>query len=428
MITFSQKQKDFINRPFKDGTLEVAEGSPRSGKTTALVYRYALFLMTVKDVNHLILAYSQEQAYRLVIEADGMGLLHIFQNKCSLCDSVDGRYLKIFTPGGFKRIYFKGGGNKTDFKRFQGMSFGSVVFCEIDLIAMPVIQEALRRTMASKLRVHFADLNPPSPMHPVIKEVFEIQPIIWTHFTIQDNPIIPEYRKKDIEETLKKSSYLYKRDWLGERVIPQGVIYSMWDFQENEADELPDDEQIYEMFFTGDGGLKDATAIECWLITRSEKTRKYTMWNYAEFYYSGREEGLTKALSRQAREIDVFIQFCIQGTGQRPSAIKIDPACLALREELEAIRYGTEAADNNGRDIKGSRKGLQVGIDRMQSLISERSVKILRQKNDRYSQINSRRELGLYVFDDSGNPVDMYNHAMDAWRYGCNYFYKNYKM
>jgi hypothetical protein len=36
------------------------------------------------------------------------------------------------------------------------------------------------------------------------------------------------------------------------------------------------------------------------------------------------------------------------------------------------------------------------------------------------------KELGLYCVDDSGNPVDAYNHAMDEMRYGHNYFAKTY--
>ena len=32
------------------------------------------------------------------------------------------------------------------------------------------------------------------------------------------------------------------------------------------------------------------------------------------------------------------------------------------------------------------------------------------------------------MLDAHGNPVDMYNHAMDAMRYGVNYFVRNYKL
>ena len=38
-IQFSEKQLALIRRPFIDGSLEVNEGTPRSGKTTAGAFR-----------------------------------------------------------------------------------------------------------------------------------------------------------------------------------------------------------------------------------------------------------------------------------------------------------------------------------------------------------------------------------------------------
>ena len=40
-IQFSEKQLALIRRPFIDGSLEVSEGTPRSGKTTAGAFRAA---------------------------------------------------------------------------------------------------------------------------------------------------------------------------------------------------------------------------------------------------------------------------------------------------------------------------------------------------------------------------------------------------
>ena len=49
----SEKQEDFVLAPFRH-TLDVAEGTPRSGKTTACVLRYFLFLNLSPDTNLLI--------------------------------------------------------------------------------------------------------------------------------------------------------------------------------------------------------------------------------------------------------------------------------------------------------------------------------------------------------------------------------------
>ena len=423
-MKFSEKQLETIRRPFVDSSLEVLEGSPRSGKTTAGCFRYARFLIETEDENHLILGYSQEQAYKLLIESDGMGLLHIFDGCCWLKNDENGKHLLIKTPKGTRRVYYKGGGDVSSFKSFQGLSLGSVYFCEIDLITIPTIQEAFRRTFASKMRVHFADLNPPSPQHPVIKEVFEVQKTIWSHWTMDDNPILDEERKKELFEILSKNPFLLERDWYGRRTVPQGVIYSMFNHEENIVDRIPENEKRIEMFFTGDGGIQDATSIGCHVVTRREDGT-FCLYCVAEYWYSGSETGIKKAMSIQAREIARrFIPYCVKKMKMNYSEILIDPACLALREELELEGIQTRGADNNSRDVKGSSRGIEVGILRGQTLIADRNFKLV--ETEEYNHYNFLKELTLYVVDQHGKPVDMYNHSMDRFRYAVNYFTKNY--
>ena len=108
-IDFSNKQLNIIRRPF-NYELEVNEGTPRSGKTTAGHFRYARYLIESPDENHLIAAYNQEQAYRLFIDGDGTGLMHIFDGNCKIKHDEHGDHLLIDTPNGTKRVYYKGGG------------------------------------------------------------------------------------------------------------------------------------------------------------------------------------------------------------------------------------------------------------------------------------------------------------------------------
>ena len=161
-----------------------------------------------------------------------------------------GDHMLLRTPKGDKRIYYKGGGKADSHKSFTGMSFGSVFFCEINLLHMNAIQEAFRRTMAAKKRWHIADLNPPAPNHPIISEVFEVQDTRWTHWTPQDNPALTEERKQELFETLSKNRYLLQRDWYGMRVIPEGVIYSMFDTTKHILQSIPKDAPIAEMFLS----------------------------------------------------------------------------------------------------------------------------------------------------------------------------------
>lgn len=357
------------------------------------------------------------------MDCDGLGLMHIFPGLWEMKHDDYGDHMLLHTANGEKRIYYKGGGKADSHKSFTGMSFGSVFFCEINLLHMNAIQEAFRRTMAAKIRWHIADLNPPPPNHPVIEKVFEVQDTRWIHWTPDDNPALTEERKKELFSTLSKNHYLLERDWYGHRVIPEGVIYSMFNPKVHIVSDIPDGEQCVEMFFSGDGGLTDATSISCNVVTRRlERDKlKFRLYRVANWYY----DGGNKAMSVQAREImQNFVPFCRQKTGMRESAWYIDPACKALRKELELLGAETTGADNNGHDIKGTSKGIRVGIEYLQSAIQEGMLFLV--DTDQYGHADFLREVGLYCVDEHGNPIDAYNHSMDEARYANNYFYKTY--
>nr|DAM89294.1 MAG TPA: large terminase [Caudoviricetes sp.] len=353
------------------------------------------------------------------MDCDGLGLMAIFPGLWSMHHDDYGDHMLLRTPKGDKRIYYKGGGKADSHKSFTGMSFGSVFFCEINLLHMNAIQEAFRRTMAAKKRWHIADLNPPAPNHPIISEVFEVQDTRWTHWTPQDNPALTEERKQELFETLSKNQYLLQRDWYGNRVIPEGVIYSMFDTTKHILQSIPKDAHIAEMFFAGDGGLTDATSVSCNLIVRHDGGWK--LLRVANWYYDGAQ----KAMSVQARELaEEFAPWCRNRFGLRESCWKIDPACKALRKELELFGIYTDKADNNGHDIRGTSKGIRVGIEYMQSAIVDGRFFLV--ETERYGHADFLREIGMYCVDEHGKPVDSYNHAMDDCRYSVNYFYKNY--
>ncbi|WP_453992126.1 PBSX family phage terminase large subunit [Bacillus nitroreducens] len=423
-IVLSPKQKKIVRAPFNVG-LEVHEGTPRSGKTTGVHFRLAYLYTISRDTNHLVTAYNQEQAFRLFIDGDGTGLMHIFGNLAKIKHDEHGDHLEIHTPKGIKKIYYKGGAKANSVGAITGMSLGSVAFGEINLLHMSFIQECFRRTFAAQDRFHIADLNPPAPNHPVISEVFDVQNTRWTHWTIQDNPIISEERKKEIHETLKKNPYLLDRDWYGKRVMPEGVIYSMFNPSVNKIPALLG--KPYEMYFVADGGQSDATSCSCNIVTRytDEKgVTKFRLNRVANYYHSGAETGQVKAMSVYAKEIKEFMNWCINKYQMRYTEFFVDPACKSLREELHLIGVGTSRADNNASDAKKKGGGIEVGIERAQNAITNEQFFLV--ETNEYDHYNFVKEIGMYVRDDNGNPIDEWNHAMDEFRYSVNYFYKRY--
>lgn len=420
-VTWSKKQREIITAPY-DHTIDWMEGTPRSGKTTAAIARFADHLIQSRDTNHLVTAYSAEQAYRLIIDGDGFGLLHTFAGYVKPSHDDEGAHLLITLPGGsVRKVYWKGGGKADSHKSITGMSLGSVYFCEINLLHLDMIQECLRRTYAAKDRWHIADCNPPAPQDPVIKNVLEIQDCRWMHWTCEDNPVLTPKRLEEIRTACEKSPFLWKRDWLGERCIPQGVIYWMFDPQKHILPRIPDEGAKVEMFFAGDGGATDATSIGCYVV-QMLGSRSHRLLRVGNWYYDGGQ----MAMSDQARHIcGEFIPAMRQKTGMRESQILIDPACKALRLEIDKLGYPTSRADNNGHDVRGTSKGIMCGIEMLQGAISEGRFCLV--EDDRYGSDAFVKEAGLYCINEAtGQPVDAYNHAMDCVRYANNYFSKTY--
>ena len=383
-------------------------------------FRYARYLLETRDQNHLIVGYNQEQAYRLFIDGDGTGLKHIFGDLCEEKHDKHGPHLLLHLPKGKRRVYYVGGSKSNSVGTITGMSLGSVVFLEINLLNMGMIQECFRRTFAAIDRYHLADLNPPSPQHPVISEVFEVQDTKWRHWTPDCNPILSEKRKNELRETLSKSEYLYKRDWLGQRVMPSGVIYSMFDADHNVIPAILG--KRYEMYFTADGGQSDATVCGCYIVVHHDG--EFKLLKVAEYYHSGKDSGEVKAMSIYAREIKAFMEYCQKEFQMQHSELFVDPACKSLREELKLIGVSNKGADNNAHDVSSQAKGLEVGIERLQNLMQDRRFLLV--ENDAYGHYDFLKEVGMYVRLDNGKPIDKYNHSLDATRYSANYFYKRY--
>ena len=425
MIEWGNKQADLIMEPF-DRTLDWLEGTPRSGKTTAGIMRFARHLIRSMDNIHLVTAYSAEQAYRLIMDGDGMGLLHIFKGSCRTSHDDSGAHLLIHFPDGDKKVYWKGGGKADSHKAITGMSLGSVYFCEINLLHDSMVQECFRRTYAAKDRWHIADLNPPSPADPCIKNVLNVQDCRFIHWRCEDNPVLTPERLAEIEKACRKSPFLYKRDWLGERVIPEGVIYWMFDKDKHVLNKLPDDFTMCEAFVAGDGGTTDATSIAFFIAgfmgeQYAPGPKEYRLYMVGDWYYDGGQ----MAMSDQAKHIcGEFLPYMRQKYRMRESDVYIDPACKALRLEIEKFGVMTSGADNDGHDVKGSSKGLKVGVEMLQSLINDGRFYIV--EDERYGSEPFIKEAGLYCVDEHGTPIDAYNHVMDSVRYGSNHFLKSY--
>ena len=111
----------------------------------------------------------------------------------------------------------------------------------------------------------------------------------------------------------------------------------------------------------------------------------------------------------------------------RPILLKLSafgPYAGEMILELDKLGYMTSKADNNAHEIRGTSKGLMVGIEMLQSGLTDGRLFFV--DDEQYGMEPILKEIGLYCMDQHGNPVDAYNHAMDSLRYGYNKFRKGY--
>lgn len=330
----------------------------------------------------------------------------------------------LHAPNGDKKIYWKGGAKKSSPDVIRGLSIGSVYLAEVNLIHPEMLAELARRTYAAADRYFIADLNPDSPEAYVYKEFFprfeKSGNLYWLHWICKDNPILTPERLHEIEQECKVSPFIYKRDWLGLRGMPEGTVYFMFDPEKHILDELPEDVTKVKMYFAGDGGVTDATSIGCYIVCK--RNGKYLLYRVGGWYYDRGE----KAFSTQAREIArEFIPYMREKYGMREQGIFIDPACKSLRLELQKEGLqGVQNADNNSHDIRGTTKGIRCGIEMAQNALTDGLIHFV--EDDKFGTAPVRKEFSLYCFDDKGEPIDKYNHFCDEFRYSCSHFLKNF--
>ena len=200
----------------------------------------------------------------------------------------------------------------------------------------------------------------------------------------------------------------------------------MFDPSRHIVNRLPEGFNAVEAFAAGDGGTTDATSIGFYLAgfigeRYAPGPKEYRLYRVGNWHYDGGQ----MAMSDQARHIvGEFLPYMRQKYRVRENAVYIDPACKALRLEIEKLGVLTSGADNNAHDIKGGSKGLKVGVEMLQSAINDGRFYLV--EDDRYGTEAFVKEAGLYRADDKGQPVDAYNHSMDETRYAMNHFLKTY--
>ena len=249
---FSDVHLQYI-RKCQENMYNILEGAVRSGKTVDHILAFAKELCDTPDKFHLATGSTMANAKLNIGDANGFGLEHIFRGQCRWTSYKDNDALAIRGP--FTNIYlidkknihnnrlqvinqYEEGGGNHDTRYDVTILVNGLPMVHVELKRRGVaIKEAFNRTIASKKRKIFWDLNPEHPKAPIYVNYIDkyaekaeknilIGGYNYAHMTLFDNVNISEERRKEIISQYDPDSIWYIRDILGKRSIAEGLIYT----------------------------------------------------------------------------------------------------------------------------------------------------------------------------------------------------------
>lgn len=392
---FSQKQLEFITKATKKWNL--AHGSVRSGKTVCTTFAFMHAVDQCTDSDLYIVGHSSDTAFRNIVRP----ILHnpefsIFRPFCSWSP---GKHELKYKD---KTIRVLGALNEGAIGNFQGNTWSLGLCDEITLYPESIIDMIDTRLSKPHSR-GFASMNPSTPDHKVKKWIDageEGDPNYFSlHFTLDDNPFLEESYKQRIRDSL--SGIFYKRNYLGEWCLAEGVIY---DFFDKSIYVLPRPPRAAEYFIAAiDYGVNNSFACLVIGVDSGHRTQLgVCRWVQDEYYWDSNETHRQKTNLEYANEVEKFLE----PYGVR--MIYVDPSAASFKVEL----------NKKGMRVVDAQNDVLDGIYYTASEMKQGNLFILGCCK------NLIREMSGYCWDSKAaklgedRPLKKNDHALDALRYG----------
>ena len=393
-VTLAPRQLEFIFNSTRKWN--IAHGSVRSGKTVCTLYRFMQAAWQCPDNQIFMVGHSADTIYnnaiRLLLESEQLSIFRPF------CTWYPGKRQLHFRN---KTIQTLGAKNEGAVGHFQGLTM-SLVYCDEMTLYPDSIIQMINSRLSLPYSMGFASMNPKHPTH-ILKKWIDAglagdKSIYSLHFSIDDNPYIPEEYKEFLRRT--SSGIFYKRNYLGEWCLAEGAIF---DFFDRTIHVVPRAPRAADYYIAGvDYGISNAFA--CLIIGVSTGVRNQIgkqMWVEREYYYDSKKTHKQKTNSEFADELEAFLD----PYGVR--MIYIDPSALAMKVEMRKRGMRVADADND----------VENGIQKMTSEMAKGNLLVCAGCKNLIEEIEN------YVWDDKKSregvdaPVKKGDHAIDALRY-----------
>lgn len=407
---FTKNQIAFFNRSF-DSWFNVAEGGKRGGKNVLSTLAFCVQLEDHPSNLFLVGGVSNATAKLNILDCDGYGLLNYFEGRCREGKFKERDCVYVQTYAGEKIVLISGGGKDGDEKLIKGNTYGMAYITEANECHSKYIQEVFDRTLSSKKRRVFHDLNPKDPANWYYTDVLNFHEAAqrenpnygfnYGHFTIADNMSLTDDQIHKVLSTYDKTSVWYKRDILGDRTSAEGLIYPMFSDENlyDDSTRRSELEALAQRYSAVDYGAENP----CTFLDIYDDGD--VLWFDREYYYDGRRENRIKTNDEYADDFDKFF-------AARPplTCTVVDPSAASFIEQLRRRGYYVRSADNDVLD----------GIRSVASLIYRRRIKVHVQCQHFLEEIRG------YIWDEKARqrgeekPLKEGDHEMDACRYFVN--------
>lgn len=378
-MPFTKKQQEFFNNANHRWNFKI--GATRSGKTYGDFFWIAKRIRNRvnKEGSSVILGVSKSTIERNILEPMrvkwGQDLVRSIStdNTCYLFGD---------------RVHCLGAEKVSQVSKIRGMS---IKYCYGDEVAEwnKEVFELLKSRLDKPYSCFDGALNPEGPNHWLKQFLDSDADIYKQHYTIFDNPYLPEEFVEQLCKEYEGTVY-YDRYILGNWALAEGLIYPM--YEDCFADAIGNTPEQYCLSI--DYGTLNAFAAILW--------GKFGAIWYAlkELYYSGRDTGIQKTDVEYADMLDEFV-----GPLTDLETI-IDPSAASFITLLRKRRgkYKVTKANNDVDD----------GIRETAVALKSGKIKISK------SMKNWREEAGGYVWDPNAiedKPLKINDHLMDAMRY-----------
>ncbi len=368
--------------------INILYGSVRSGKTWITLVVFALWVATMpKNSLYLMCAKTLTSLKRNCLD-----LLQSIVGEDNFQYSISSKQGILFG----RKIALEGANDSRSETKIRGMTLGGAYVDEITLIEEDFFTMLLSRLSMPNAKL-FGSTNPDSPNHwlktKYLNREGEID-IFIEKYTIDDNTFLD----KDYVENIKSeyTGVFYNRFILGDFVIAEGLVYSMFDEDKHVKDKHMTGEK--EWVVSVDYGTVNPFAAGLWAFDGKRAQKE------SEYYYDSKETGIRRDDETHYQEICKLI-------GDRKlTFIIVDPSAASFIETIK--KHGKYIA-------KGAENDVLDGI-RVQTTFLNRGI--ISYHEDCEATIN---EYGLYSWDME-SPEDAvikeFDHCMDSDRYYCYTF------